>query len=173
MYHSPSLHFENILLKWSNSVKYLGVTIDSKLSFTAHIKSALHKASGAKFTLFPLINKFSPLSLKTKLYLYNTYIKPILLYASPAWSQNLTKTSWTKLEAFQSKTLRLITGSDWFVSNHSIRMSLNIPTLNAAIKNERSKILHKMTHSNYEHISNIINRKCHKELFKRRPLTQK
>jgi len=50
-------------------------------------------------------------------------------------------------------------------------MSLNIPTINAAIKNERNKIQHKITHSNYEHnISNIVNRKCHKEYYLREDL---
>jgi len=83
MYQAPSLHFENIHLSWSKTVKYLGVTIDSKLTFKAHTKTALHKATGARYILFPLLNELSPLPLKTKLYLYNSYIKPILLCAHP------------------------------------------------------------------------------------------
>lgn len=93
LYQSKTLHFGNTLIKWSNTVKYLGVIIDLKLNFVNHIKTTLHKASGAKFSLFPLIDKFSPLSLKTKLYIYNMYIRPIILYASPVWSSNLYNSS--------------------------------------------------------------------------------
>jgi len=96
------------------------------------------------------------------------YIKPILLYA---WAQNITKTSWTKLEAFHSKTLRMVTGSNWFVSNPAIRMSLNMPSIDDTIKSQRTKIKQKIAHSNFEHINEIVNRKSHKERFKRGPLT--
>jgi len=64
----------------------------------------------------------------------------------------------------------MVTGSDWFISNHAIRMSLNMPSIDDTIKSERTKIKQKIAHSNFEHINEIVNRKSHKERFKRRPL---
>uniref|UniRef100_A0A2S2N7M6 Putative RNA-directed DNA polymerase n=1 Tax=Schizaphis graminum TaxID=13262 RepID=A0A2S2N7M6_SCHGA len=171
LYQAKTLHFENTQIKWSNTVKYLGVTIDSKLNFVNHIKTTLHKASEAKFSLFPLINKFSPLPLKTKLYISNMYIRPIIMYASPVWSSNLSNSSWQKLETFQSKVLRLLTGSDWYVSNHTIRSSLNMLSIKDTVNKEKNATTQKIQNSNYDHISFIFNRKSHKELFKKRPLS--
>jgi len=170
-HQSNNLHFENTAVLWSNSVKYLGVTIDNKLKFAKHLNSSIQKATGAKFSLFPLINKLSPLPVKTKLYIYKTYIKPIILYASPSWTANISKTSWTKLETFQSKTLRMITGSDWYVSNHTIRSSLNVLSIKDSVNLETNKTFQRIKNSNYEHLSNIVNRKHHKEIFRKRPLS--
>ena len=169
-HQSNTLHFENTSVLWSNSVKYLGVTIDNKFNFAKHLNSSVQKATAAKFSLFPLINKLSPLSLKTKLYIYKTYLKPIILYAAPSWTANISKSSWKKLETFQSKTLRTITGSDWYVSNHTIRSSLNILSIKDSVNLETKRTFHRIKNSNYEHISNIINRNHHKETFKKRPL---
>jgi len=88
------------------------------------------KAKGAKHSLFPLINKRSPLSTISKLHIFKTYIRPILTYAGPAWTANISNSSWAKLEAVQSTTtLRKITGLDWCVSNDTIRASLKFPSL--------------------------------------------
>ena len=169
-HQSNHLHFENTSVLWSNSVKYLGVTIDSKFNFAKHLNSLVPKTTAAKFSLFPLINKLSPLPLKTKLYIYKTYIKPIILYASPSWAPNISKASWTKLESFQSKMLRMITGSDWYVSNHTIRSSLNILWIKDSVNLETNRTFHRIKNPNYEHISNKVNRKHHQETFRKRPL---
>jgi len=154
-HQSNTLHFENISVLWSNLVKYLGVTIDNKFNFAKHLYSSVQKATGAKFSLFPLINKLSPLPLKTKLYIFKKYIKPIILYASPSWTPTISKASWTKLEAFQPKTLRMITGSDWYVSNHTIRSSSNkLLSIKDSVKLETNRTFQRIKHSNYEHISN-------------------
>lgn len=108
------------------SVKYLDITIDNNLKFSERVKETPTKAKEAKFTLYPLINQKSPLSLNTKLYIYKSYTRPIILYViSSAWSVNLSRSNWEKLEALGT-IHRLITGSDWFVYNFSIRNSLKI-----------------------------------------------
>jgi len=104
------------------------------------------------------------------MYVMGKVVKPIIVYASPSWTANISKASWIKLEAFQSKTLRMIIGSNWYVPNHTIRSSLNILSIKDSVNLETNRTFQKIKNSNYEHISNIVNRKHHKEIFRKRPL---
>lgn len=75
-------------LEWASSIKYLGVTIDNKLTFSKHIQNTLHKANTVKFTLFLMINPFRIFSINTKLFIYRTYIRPSIIYAGSIWATN-------------------------------------------------------------------------------------
>ena len=56
---------------WQDKTQYLGVFIDKKLSFISHIDCIAAK-----------------MSIKNKLLLYRTIIRPTISYASAAWSYN-------------------------------------------------------------------------------------
>jgi len=107
----------------------------------------------------------------SKLFIFKTYIRPIITYAGPAWTANLPRTSWSKLEAFKSTTLRLITGLDWYVSNDTIRSSLKIPTLKDSIKLNKFYLAQKIQNSSFNHISEINTKTSPKEHFFKKPLT--
>lgn len=53
---TKNMEFKNNIVNWPKTVKYLRVTIDSKLNFTKHIKAILQKAYEAKFLLYSIIN---------------------------------------------------------------------------------------------------------------------
>lgn len=57
------------------------------------------------------------------------YVIPIILYVAPTWAPNISTTSWKKLEALQSTTLRVVTSSPWYVFNETIRNSLKINSI--------------------------------------------
>lgn len=57
------------------------------------------------------------------------YIKPIILSGSVAWAPLISKFSWTKMEAVQNITLRLITGMRYLTRNEVIQESANIRPL--------------------------------------------
>lgn len=61
----------------------LSVIIKNILTITYHVNNAIRKSDCVKFSLYPLINQRNPLEIKTNLYIYNTYIRPILMYAGP------------------------------------------------------------------------------------------
>lgn len=69
------LKIDYFVVNWSTEVKYLGATIDKELHFTNHVHEITSKANGDKFTLFPLINSKSSLPLRTKLFIFKTYIR--------------------------------------------------------------------------------------------------
>lgn len=170
---STKIKFENSTINWSQDVKYLRITIDDKVKFSKHLKNILRKAKAAKFKLFPLLNPKSPLSIKTKLYIYKTYLRPIILYAAPLWTPNISNSSWKKLEAFQSKTLRSIINAHYFVSNKTIRNSLKIQSLKEYTEKDASTLTDRLANSHYNHIADIVNRMLPKEHFLNNPLKLK
>lgn len=106
-----SLKTPNADLKPVKQVKYLGMILDSRLSFVPHITKAVKAAYAAINRLYPLINSKSYLSLENKLLLYKSAIRPILTYAAPAWC-SASDTALKRLQIIQNKCLRIITGSE-------------------------------------------------------------
>lgn len=71
-----------------NSIKYLGVIMDSRLSFLPHIEYVVAKASGMQRMLGLLMpNLRGPSQARRRLY-YNV-IMSILLYGAPVWGEVL------------------------------------------------------------------------------------
>ena len=76
-----------------NTAKYLGVYINSKLSWNHHVDAITEKASS---TLWFLNRNTAYCCHVVKEYCYQTYIRPQLEYASTVWSliSKSTSTSW-------------------------------------------------------------------------------
>ena len=62
--------------------RYLGLLLDSKLLFTRHLISVIHKATGIFLQIFPLLAHDSTLSIPNKLTLYKLCIRSILTHAA-------------------------------------------------------------------------------------------
>ena len=71
-----------------DSVKYLGVTIDERLSFNNHITEICSKANRA---LTMLMRNLKKAKRKTRILAYKTICRPKLEYASQVWSPHLQK----------------------------------------------------------------------------------
>jgi hypothetical protein len=80
------LRFQNVTIPWSNTVKYLGLLLDSKLLFTNHLQTILHKATGNFLKVFPLLARDSPLTITNKIILYKLLLPSMITYAAPIWS---------------------------------------------------------------------------------------
>jgi hypothetical protein len=98
------IQINNVNIKYSNTIKYLGVYINELFKFNGHVKESLIKANRTYFLLRPLFGNIH-LSEKTKLLSYKQLIKPILTYGFPIWFTCST-TYAKKLELFERKILR-------------------------------------------------------------------
>ncbi|GBN67053.1 hypothetical protein AVEN_121719-1 [Araneus ventricosus] len=74
------------------------------------------------------MGKNSKLSLRNKLLLYKTLMRPIMSYASPVWGA-AAKTHINKLETAQNKIARQITQVPWYVRNKQIQKELKLTPL--------------------------------------------
>jgi len=98
--------FHNITIPWSNTVKYLGLLLDSKLLLTKQLHTVLHKATGTFLKVFPLLARASPLTIPNKIILYKL-LRSMITYTAPVWSST-SLTNYRHLQVYQSKCLRVI-----------------------------------------------------------------
>jgi len=101
------LQFQNVTIPWSNTVKYLGLLLDSKLLFTKHLQTILHKATGTFLKIFPPLAWDSPLTIPNKILLYKLLLRSMITYAAPVWSSK-SLTNYHHLQVYQSKWVRVI-----------------------------------------------------------------
>ena len=73
----PAIFFSNIPVKKVSEHKYLGIILDSKLSFSAHIKSAISKTRKG-IGLLKYLSKYLPRHTLNEL--YKLYVRPHLDY---------------------------------------------------------------------------------------------
>ncbi|GFU16062.1 RNA-directed DNA polymerase from mobile element jockey [Trichonephila clavipes] len=72
-------------IEWVNVVRYLGLFLDSSLTYRQHTKYICDKFWTKIHLSSSLIGRRSPLSLKNKVLLYKQVLRPVLTYAAPVW----------------------------------------------------------------------------------------
>ena len=80
---TQDLFINEDLLSVLESVKDLGIIVDSQLSFTPHIDSVIARA---KQRIYLIFKSFKSRSITMLMTAYKTYILPILDYCSSVWS---------------------------------------------------------------------------------------
>ncbi|GFU80867.1 RNA-directed DNA polymerase from mobile element jockey [Trichonephila clavipes] len=108
----PPIYVQNHLVPWSKSVNYLGVTLDQHLSFNDHITKINSKFRALACLYYPYFTRNSPLTIKNRLLIYTSILRPVLLYASPVWG-HAAKTNTNRLETSQNVMIRKLTNSPW------------------------------------------------------------
>ena len=106
----PNLFLLGSRLRFNPTPTFLWVTFDRTLSFSKHVSSLK-----AKF--FPCLNALRCISAsswshskESLSFLYKSFLRPLLTYASPEWFPFLSATNLTKLERLHRAASRAITG---------------------------------------------------------------
>lgn len=113
---------------WGNRASYLGLTIDSRLTWNPHMALIKSRFFTSRNRLLPLLGKYSKLDLRTKLTIYKTVLRPQITYGALTWL-NTSNTNKRDLEVLQNSTMRIITGAPWFVRNNQLRRDLSLESL--------------------------------------------
>jgi hypothetical protein len=96
-----------------------------------------------------LLRRKAQLSITNKLLLYKTILKPIWTYGIQLWGTASTSDI-EILERFQSKVLRMIVDTPWYVPNSLIRRDLSWPTVKEEIRRYSSHYGDRLrTHPNH------------------------
>jgi hypothetical protein len=119
----PQLFREPI--QWVKTAQYRGVTLDTRLTWSAHINQ-VRKAAAQRLGLLSPLNRRSGLSIRNSVLLYKQLIRSMMDYTCPIW-RSAAHTHINKLQMLQSKCLRIATNAHWYVGNKHINEDLEIP----------------------------------------------
>jgi len=140
------LKIEENEIEWVETVKYLGITLDSKLTFKHHINQTVDKVNKTIVTLYPFINKNSYLSVNNKLLIHKTIFQPILLYGAPIW-HDCAKTHISRLQVAQNKVLKLMLNLPFYFSTKKLHEKANVDLVDTMAKSIFDKFNNKLQFS--------------------------
>ena len=148
----PEIRFNNIPVRQVDEHKHLGIILDPKLSFSAHIKAVISKARNG-IGLLKHLSKFLP-PRHTLNELFKLYVRPHLeygdvIYHIPAkvceFSCNvILGTMMEKLESVQYAAALAITGSSRGSSRMKLYNELGWESLNSRRWSRRLSLFYKM-----------------------------
>ena len=135
---SYSIH-QTELEKVSNA-KYLGVTLNNKLKWNTHIDTVCKKANQKRSFLQRNLWNCSR-NIKAKA--FNTYVRPILSYASPVWNPVSNQSLCDNLEMVQRKGARFVFSNwSWDASPTKMLNDLKWKSLEHQRKVDSIAVLH-------------------------------
>jgi hypothetical protein len=113
-------------IEWVDTTRYLGVTLDTRLTWSPHIDQVRKRAAQRLGMLCPLLNRKSDLSVRNGVLLYKQLIRPMMDYACSALRTSY-RSHVRMIQVLQSNCLRLATGALWYVRNRQIHEDLGDP----------------------------------------------
>ena len=132
----PTLMVDECPLTLVSSVKYLGIQINSDLSWSPHVANLCTKTRKLIGLLYRRFYKSA--DTKTLLQLYKSFIRPHLEYCSIVWDPYLTKDVET-LEKVQRFGLRVCL-KNWTMSHDQLLQQANVSSL--SVRRAHSKLCH-------------------------------
>ncbi|KAJ1126041.1 hypothetical protein NDU88_004454 [Pleurodeles waltl] len=124
-------------IKWESSISYLGVTLDSKLSWRNHMEKTCQKATTKLAALYTLLRPKS-MPMRSKVRAVNAIFQPTMTYALPVWSG--CKPEYRKpLQTLQNKALRIATGASYFARTADLHRDLGVEMLDDHLRNLNMK----------------------------------
>lgn len=96
-------------LKSKHYTKFLGIIIDSHLTFSHHVDHIIEKTRPLMYSLIDLKRSQLPKHILKKF--YETCIRPMILYACPSWYSMTSQTQKNRVRRVESIALRVIESS--------------------------------------------------------------
>lgn len=134
---------QNLLLNgqevpWDNTLKYLGLYLDKKLTFKCHIECAINKTEKIIRILYPLINRKSQMNIRNKLIIYKAILRPVLTYACPIFA-NCASTHLRQMQIFQNRCLKIISNLPKWHNTDDLHYQTNVNMIVDFINTRRMK----------------------------------
>jgi ribonuclease HI len=122
------LNLDGQNIPFVTTFKYLGITLDRRLTFTAHIADIKQRCSRRLNILKCIAGREWGSDRRTLLHLYTALIRSILDYNAFLFD-HISKTNAKHLEAIQNSALRIATGAFRTTPTYNLNIDTNIPTL--------------------------------------------
>ena len=142
------LTLNNVPLQWASEYKYLGVHIDDKLNFKAHVSHLENKAL-KRINCMKVLSSLSGVNAYILRLFYVQAIAPVLEYGSIA-TTFATKTQLNRLQRIQNIAMRLTLGAPKQTRIQTMSTELDMPEIRVKMNIRTANIIHKIT-CNQEH----------------------
>ena len=128
------------IVKQVERFKYLGTVLSKDGSLNKEFEERLQKANQAMGMLKTVWNN-NNFSIHTKIRIYKTMVRPILIYGHESWYSTVTGDK--KLLSFENKALRRILGIKWWhkVTNERLREVTGVQPVDEYVRLSRWKWL--------------------------------
>ena len=133
---------DNNPINWVDSYMYLGVYIDSQLTFNQEVRYLRERAKTRLSTMKYMTSLKEGANLEVQRKFYIACTRSLIDYASPVLN-NLNDRQKQSLEVLQNNAARLMLGAPTWTRLSNLRMEANLPSLDIRIKTRNSCILSK------------------------------
>jgi hypothetical protein len=156
------------LCTYKSNVKYLGLHIDRRLTWRKRIFTKRKQLGMTLTEMHWLIGWKSKLSTRNKIFIYRATLKPLWTYEIQLWGTASTSST-EILEGFQSKVLRMIVDSPWYVPNTVIWRDLQTPTVTEEICHYSSQYSARLSLQSNNPVVNLMAQPDNRRLRRHRP----
>uniref|UniRef100_A0A2S2P256 Putative RNA-directed DNA polymerase n=1 Tax=Schizaphis graminum TaxID=13262 RepID=A0A2S2P256_SCHGA len=147
----PVVTLNSIPIPSYSEVKYLGLILDSKLTWNPHLKAKRKALNTRLHLLRPLLK--SKMNINIKLLIYKSLLRPLWTYGVQLWGAAKPSNTRT-IQAFQSICLRLVASAPWYLTNNNLHKDLKIQNLN-----QISKLYYTRLHNKFQlHTNPLISK---------------
>nr|P21328.1 RecName: Full=RNA-directed DNA polymerase from mobile element jockey; AltName: Full=Reverse transcriptase [Drosophila melanogaster]AAA28675.1 ORF2, reverse transcriptase (put.); putative [Drosophila melanogaster] len=139
----PGVSLNGRLIRHHQAYKYLGITLDRKLTFSRHITNIQQAFRTKVARMSWLIAPRNKLSLGCKVNIYKSILAPCLFYGLQVYGI-AAKSHLNKIRILQAKTLRRISGAPWYMRTRDIERDLKVPKLGDKLQNIAQKYMERL-----------------------------
>ena len=144
----------DVIITHHGTMKWLGITFDSKLLFNEHVKTVTNKAENIAKGLTMLGNMVCGLHQHLLRTVYGACVRSVMTYASPVWWDGKKKHA-NKLTRVQNTCLRHICAAFRTTPIHALEIDSAIPPIPLVLErlsNNATSRFHKLAHTSPIHL---------------------
>ena len=130
----PRLRIGNKTLDFTDEMKYLGLTVNKRLSWTAHTKERYRKCVKLLHKVKGLVGRTWGLSPDKLAWIYTAVIRPKLTYGALVWGHALTEGARAQLNKLQRLALLLIARPLASTATAALEVVLGFPPLHRFVE---------------------------------------
>jgi len=132
------IELEGVILDQPSQAKYLGITLDKRLTFGPHLKATTRRCYQRMQQLRWLLNRKSTMTLRAKRAVYVHCVAPIWLYGIQIWGI-AAKSNYNRIQVLQNRAMRAITDCPYYVRGTTLHRDLNLHTVEEQISRHTSR----------------------------------
>lgn len=140
----PSVSMGTHTLPHSDSVKYLGMHLDRRLTWRTHLQKKRDELNLRYRNLLWLLGRKSVLSTANKLLIYKVILKPIWTYGIQLWG-SACKSNISIIQRAQNNILRNLSDAPWFLMTTELHSQLEMNTVMEEIIHNSAKYKKRLT----------------------------